>query len=239
MSGHSKWSKVKHQKATTDAVKSRDFTKASRALTVAVKEGGGVTDPDKNFRLRLAVELAKSVNMPKDTIERAIERGNATGGAAFEQLVYEGYGPGGVAYLVEAATDNRQRTGALVKHAFDHAGGSLATPGAVGFQFAKNGVILIKKEGAPFDRVFEAALRANAIDAVEQNDVFEVYTNDRELYSAKTLLEREGFVVEHADVVMKPINVLAPTQEVREQNDRLTEALESLDDVQRVYTNME
>src|SRR3989338_10745888 len=150
MSGHSKWSKVKHQKATTDAVKSRAFTRASRAITVSVKEGGGIADPDKNFRLRLAIEQAKAVNMPKDTIERAIEKGSGAGAAAYENLLYEGYGPGGVAYLVEAATDNHQRTVSEVKHVFDHAGGTLAAPGAVSYQFRRSGVVLVSKIGYTF-----------------------------------------------------------------------------------------
>lgn len=137
MSGHSKWSKVKHQKETTDAVKSQAFTRASRSLTIAVKEGGGVTDPDKNFRLRLAIDQARSVNMPKETIERAIARGLGGGGESVESVIYEGYGPGGVGYLVYAITDNHQRTGAMLKHTFEHSGGSLAAPHAVEYLFER------------------------------------------------------------------------------------------------------
>lgn len=138
MSGHSKWSKVKHQKAFTDAVKSQEFTRASRAITVAVREGGGITDPNKNFKLRLAIELARSVNMPKDTIDRAIERGKDSSSQTQATIVYEAYGPGGVGYLVTTITDNHQRTGSQLKHLFEHAGGSFAAPHALEHLFEKD-----------------------------------------------------------------------------------------------------
>lgn len=239
MSGHSKWSKVKHQKATTDAVKSREFTRASRGITVAVREGGGLTDPDKNFRLRLAIELAKQVNMPKDNIERAIAKGAGGGATAYENLLYEGYGPGGVAYLVEATTDNHQRTAAEVKHTFDHAGGSLATPGAVSFQFQKNGVLLVTKSGILFDAILDRAIGAGADDVIERDDVYEVYTKHTDLFSVKQAFESSSFIVEHASIVMRPLNSVSPVQDVRLKNEALISALESLDDVQNVYTTME
>ncbi|HLD25102.1 MAG TPA: YebC/PmpR family DNA-binding transcriptional regulator [Patescibacteria group bacterium] len=138
MSGHSKWSKVKHQKQTTDAAKAQAFTRASHALAISVKEGGGVTDPNKNSRLRLAIEQARAVNMPKDTIERAIRRASSAQGKDTQHILYEGYGPGGVAYIVETETDNHQRTGAALKHIFEHAGGTLASPGAVEYLFSKD-----------------------------------------------------------------------------------------------------
>jgi len=239
MSGHSKWSKVKHQKATTDAVKSRAFTKASRAITVSVREGGGIADPDKNFRLRLAVEQAKAVNMPKDTIERAIEKGAGSGAAAFENLLYEGYGLGGVAYLVEAATDNHQRTASEVKHVFDHAGGVLATPGAVSYQFKRSGVVLVSKELRTFDMIFEAALSAGADDVIEVDDVFEVYTKAAQLSNVKQQLESKGISIEHTGFIMKADITVKPDPGIRQKNELLVEALESLDDVQNVYTTME
>lgn len=239
MSGHSKWSKVKHQKATTDAVKSRAFTKASRGITVSVREGGGLADPDKNFRLRLAIELAKAVNMPKDTIERAIEKGTGMGAAAYENLVYEGYGPGGVAYLVEAATDNHQRTGAEVKHVFDHAGGVLAAPGAVSYLFRRSGVVLVSKSGKTYDAVFEAALGAGADDVVERDDVFEVFTKSPTLSEVKHHLETSGLLIEHTGFIMRTDVLAAPSLSARRENELLMEALELLDDVQNVYTTME
>lgn len=239
MSGHSKWSKVKHQKATTDAVKSQAFTRASRGLTVAVREGGGITDPDKNFRLRLAIEFAKSVNMPKDTIERAIEKGAGGGMAAFETLVYEGYGPGGVAYLVEAATDNHQRTGSEMKHQFDRAGGSLAAPGAVMYQFGRNGVLLVAKSGQSYDDVLDMAVRVGGDDVIERDDVYEIYTSADMLAKVKKQLESEGVTIEVTELIMRPSVIVNPADNIRAANEALISALESLDDVQKVYTTME
>lgn len=239
MSGHSKWSKVKHQKATTDAVKSQAFTRASRGLTVAVREGGGISDPDKNFHLRLAIEFARGVNMPKDTIERAIEKGVGAGEAAYETLVYEGYGPGGVAYLVEAATDNHQRTGGEMKHQFDRAGGALATPGAVTYQFRRNGVLLVPKSGRTYDDMLDMALRVGGDDVVERDDVYEMYTAGDMLDKVKKQLESLGVTIEVTEFIMRPSVTVSPDDRVREANEALISALESLDDVQKVYTTME
>lgn len=239
MSGHSKWSKVKHQKATTDAVKSRAFTRASRGLTVSVREGGGITDPDKNFHLRLAIELARAVNMPKDTIERAIEKGAGTGAGSFETLLYEGYGPGGVAYVVQAATDNHQRTAAVVKHAFEHADGSLAVPGAVMYQFSRNGVLLIPKEARLLDAMIELALGAGADDVIERDDVFEVYTKHTMLSSVQQQFKISEIAVEHAELIMRPKTFVQPDEGVRQKNEQLIDSLELLDDVQAVFTTME
>lgn len=239
MSGHSKWSKVKHQKAMTDAVKSAAFTRASRAITVAVREGGGITDPQKNFRLRLAIDQARAVNMPKETIERAIERANGSSVTALETVIYEGYGPGGVAYLVEAATDNKQRTSAAIKHQFDRAGGSIAAPGAVGFQFVRCGIILIGKgSGVTLDALVEAAIAAGADDVIERDDVFEVYTKDTALSEVKEQLAAAGLSLEHADLIMKPLQLSHPDDALRRRNEELTEQLESNDDVQKVYSTM-
>lgn len=239
MSGHSKWSKVKHQKATTDAVKSRAFTKASRGITVAVREGGGISDPDKNFRLRLAVEFAKSVNMPKDTIERAIEKGTGAGGVVYENLLYEGYGPGGIACLVEAATDNHQRTASEIKHEFDHAGGSLASPGAVSYQFKKRGLVLVSKASASPDSMLELALSAGADDVVEREDVYEIFTKSAELSQVKRALESAGMTIDHVGFIMQSDSQVSPVESVRQRIEQLVESLEALDDVQNVYTTME
>jgi YebC/PmpR family DNA-binding regulatory protein len=235
MSGHSKWSKVKHQKATTDAVKSREFTRVSRAITVAVKQGGGITDPDKNFRLRLAMDKAREVNMPKDTITRAIEKGSDTH-STLETIVYEGYGPGGVAVLVEAATDNRQRTAAVVKHAFDRSGGALATPGAVQYLFDRIGVLLVQKDQG-FDLVLEAALEAGADDVIERDDVFEIFVSVNQLYSVRLALSKKGLLISQEEVVMKPKTSVQADSTLSEKIDQLIALLESADDVQSVYTN--
>lgn len=239
MSGHSKWSKVKHQKATTDVAKSQAFTKASRALTVAVLEGGGIADPIKNFRLRLAIEKARNVNMPRDTIERAITRAADLGGASFEQVVYEGYGPGGVAILVEAATDNHQRTSANVKHQFDRAGGSLGSPGVVSYLFTRCGVLVVEKNGKSYDSLLDSAITAGADDVVEKADMFEVYTQAHAVARIKDQLVNGGWTVDNWEIIMKPISYIHPEDDVKRKNEILIEELEVLDDIQIVCSNLE
>lgn len=239
MSGHSKWSKVKHQKATTDAVKSRAFTRASRAITVAVHEGGGVADPADNFRLRLAIEKAREVNMPKENIERAIKRAVESGAASYEQLMYEGYGPGGVAVIVDAATDNHQRTAAEVKHAFDRAGGTIATPGAVAYQFRRTGIVVIEKAGKMLDALLGDAVSAGADDVSELSDMFEVYAHADRVASVKEYLETCGWKADNWAIIMKPLTPASVSEEMRVRNDGLVTMLEEIDDVQNVYTNLE
>ncbi len=237
MSGHSKWSKVKHQKATTDAVKSAAFTRASRGITVAVKEGGGITDPEKNFRLRLAIDLARAVNMPKDTIERAIDRAKGSDAGSLDTVTYEGYGPGGVAMLVEAATDNHQRTSAHVKHQFDRFGGSIASPGAVSYQFRRRGVLLIDKPGHTFDEIFEASLSAGADDVQETEDVYEVYTAPSDISAVRDRL-RGVFPVTHTALVMQPTQTVSVPEDTAAKISELIQELESSEDVSTVYSNM-
>lgn len=238
MSGHSKWSKVKHQKATTDAVKSSFFTRASRGITVAVKEGGGIGDPDKNFRLRLAIEFAKSVNMPKENIQRAIDKGKGSDASTLDSVIYEGYGPGGVAMLVMAATDNHQRTSANIKHRFDHAGGSIASPGAVSYQFQKRGLLLVEKMSKSFDEILDAAITAGADDVIEKDDVFEIYTKATDL-SLVTGALTPLFSITHSALIMHPTLLTQVTDEIRQANETLIEALEEDEDVQEVFSNME
>jgi YebC/PmpR family DNA-binding regulatory protein len=238
MSGHSKWSKVKHQKATTDVVKSFAFTKASRAITVAVKEGGGITDPDMNFHLRLAVEKARDVNMPKENIERAIAKAGGEGAAAIEQIMYEGYGPGGVAMLIEATTDNRQRTVSQIKNVLERASGALASPGAVSFQFVRRAVLTVPKQGTTFDVLLSAAIDAGADDVVETTDFFEVYTQDGRLPAVKQSLESSEIPIENMARIMHPTTPMAGDDTLHVKIDDLVAALEELDDVQIVFTNL-
>lgn len=238
MSGHSKWSKVKHQKATTDVVKSFAFTKASRGITVAVREGGGITDPNSNFHLRLAIEKARDVNMPKENIERAIAKASGEGGAAIEQILYEGYGPGGVAILVEAATDNRQRTVSQIKNVLERAGGTLASPGAVSFQFMRRGLLTVPKQGTTYDSLLAAACDAGADDVVETTDLFEVYTTDVHLSHVKQALEAKHIPIEHIARIMHPATPIEGDDKLRAHIDELTGMLEELDDVQTVFTNL-
>lgn len=236
MSGHSKWSKVKHQKATTDVVKGMAFTKAARAITIAVREGGGIGNPAHNFHLRLAMEKAHDVNMPKENIDRAIEKGLGAGSEHIEQIMYEGFGPHGVAIMVEAATDNRQRTVAAVKNVLDRAGGSLGSPGSIDYLFKQCGIVTVPKS-VSFDALFEAAVSGGADDVVETDDLFEVYTSIASLPAVKQKLTEEGIAIDNTEIIMKPTSTVPIGDDKITQLDNLVEQLESLDDVQHVFTN--
>jgi YebC/PmpR family DNA-binding regulatory protein len=235
MSGHSKWSKVKHQKAVTDAVKGRAFTRASRAIAVAVKEGGGITDPEKNFRLRLALEQARAVNMPKETIDRAITRA-ASAAESVEELQYEGYAPGGVALLIEAVTDNRQRTIAVVKNVLEKNGGTIASPGSVAFLFQKSGVVTVPAASAAFSAMEDLAITAGADDVVSAGDMVEFYTQPARTHAVSQAIAAAGFAVDNAQIIMKPVTPVTGGEGERVAH--LISALEELEDVQRVYTNL-
>lgn len=237
MSGHSKWSKVKHQKATTDVVKAREFTKASRGITIAVKEGGGVTNPDDNFRLRLAIEKAKEVNMPKVNIDRAIEKGSGTGSVAIERIMYEGFAPGGVALCIDATTDNKQRTVAEVKNVLERAGGSLGGPGAVSYLFARCGLLAVQKGSQSVDTMYTIAIDTGADDVQEKDTVFELYTTMELLFSTKKKLEERGIMVEGVALVMKPKIFVGGDESTLARVEQLAQDLEDLEDVQAVYTN--
>lgn len=238
MSGHSKWSKVKHQKATTDVVKSTAFTKATHAIMIAVKEGGGVTDPNSNFHLRLAVERARAVNMPKENIERAIAKASGEGASAIEQIMYEGYGPGGVAMIIETATDNRQRTVSQVKNVLERAGGSLAEPGAVVFQFERRGVMTVPKTGLTLDGLLSAGIDAGAEDIIETLDLFEVYTRPTDLFKVKSALEGKGIAIDNAVLIMHPTITVPADGAHQAKIDDVVSELEALEDVHTVYTNI-
>ncbi len=238
MSGHSKWSKVKHQKATTDVVKSAHFTKATHAIMIAVKEGGGVTDPNSNFHLRLAVEKARGVNMPKENIDRAIAKASGEGAAAIEQIMYEGYCPGGVAMMIEAATDNRQRAVSQVKNVLERAGGTLASPGAVAFQFERRGVMTVPKTGLTYDALLSAGIDAGAEDVVETLDLFEVYTRPTDLFKVKTALEGKGIVIDNAVLIMHPTMTIVADEAHRAKIEALVGEMEELEDVHTVFTNL-
>jgi YebC/PmpR family DNA-binding regulatory protein len=238
MSGHSKWSQIKRQKGANDVKRGATFTKVTREIAIAARAGGG--DPDGNFRLRLAVEKARSVNMPADNIKRAIER--ATGASEsdqFEEIVYEGYGPGGVAILVEAATDNRNRTAADVRSRFSKAGGQLAASGAVAWQFEPRGFITVSRSGSDPDDVALAAIDAGAEDVDTETDPLEIYTSPGDLERVRRALEESGARVEHAEnaMIAKQTVDLEPSR--ARQALRLVEELEDLDDVQRVTANFD
>lgn len=238
MSGHSKWSKVKHQKAVIDLARGQAFTKAAHAITVAVREGGGV-DPESNFRLRLAIEKARAVNMPKENIARAIERGQEVGvTGGIEQIIYEGYGPGGVAVMIEATTDNRQRTVAAIKNVFERAGGSLGSPGAVSFLFKRAGVITVPKAKITLDALLAAAIESGADDVIEREDMFEVYTQPESLSRVKQRLEEMGITLDNTELIYQPTTSVAPPAAGRVVIEKLIAVLEDLEDVQAVYSNL-
>ncbi len=238
MSGHSKWSTIKRQKGVNDSKRSAMFTKVAREVAVAARAGGG--DPDANYRLRLAVEKARSINMPADNIKRAIEK--ATGGGdevQYEEIVYEGYGPGGVAMLVEAATDNRNRTAAEVRSIFVKAGGQLAGSGAVAWQFEPRGLVTVPRDGTDPDEVALAAIDAGAVDVDTEADPIEIYTEPGDLERIRKALEEGGVSVEAAETAMLAKQTVSLDADHVRKALRLVELLEDLDDVQRVTANVD
>jgi YebC/PmpR family DNA-binding regulatory protein len=238
MSGHSKWSKVKHQKATTDVVKAAHFTQASRAIMVAVKNGGGITNPDDNFHLRLAIEKARAVNMPKENIERIIDKAKGEGGNAFMAVTYEGYAPHGVAIYIEGATDNGNRTVGFIKTILEHAGGSMASPGAVSYLFERKGVVTIPVDCSSYDSIFSIAVDAGALDVVKTADMYEVYTTATDVSKVKKIFEEKGIVIDAARLVMQPTTTIELSGDKHDIVNEVIERLEDLDDVQEVYSNL-
>jgi YebC/PmpR family DNA-binding regulatory protein len=238
MAGHSKWASIKHKKAATDAKRGKLFTKLARAITVAAREGGG--DPEGNPSLATAIEKAKSYSMPKDNIQRAIDRGTGEGAdaAAIERIVYEGYGPGGAAILVEALSDNRNRTGAEIRHAFDRHGGSLGEPNSVAWIFEKRGVITVGGAGHTEDDLI-IAIDAGAEDVVADGDELRVITEPSDLTAVREVLEAEGIEISSSDVTMEPSNTVEVDESEARRLLRLVEALDDHDDVDEVHANFD
>jgi YebC/PmpR family DNA-binding regulatory protein len=239
MSGHSKWSTIKRQKGANDAKRGALFTKVTREIAVAARQGGG--DPEANYRLRLAIEKARAVNMPADNIKRTIEKATGGGDAEqFEEIVYEGYGPGGVAVLVEAATDNRNRTAADVRSIFTKAGGQLAGSGAVAWQFEPRGLIAIAADGQDPDEVALAAIDAGAEDVdTDDPEAIEVFTTPADLERVRQALEAAGIGIDSAESTMIAKQTVELDSTKARQALRLVEQLEDLDDVQRVTANFD
>jgi YebC/PmpR family DNA-binding regulatory protein len=240
VSGHSKWSTIKHKKGAADARRGKLFSKLSRAIMVAAKEGG--SDPASNLALQNAIEKARSYSMPKDNIERAIAKGagEGTDAASFETVVYEGYGPEGVAVLVEALTDNRNRTASEVRHLFSKHGGNLGATGAVAWQFERRGVVLVDAEGVDEDELVLAAADAGADDVERDGSTFVVSSVPEELTRLREALEAAGFALESAGLQMVPKTTVAIGEEsTAKQVVRLVEGLEENDDVQDVYANFD
>ena len=242
MSGHSKWSTIKRQKGVEDKKRGQLFTKLARAITLAIREGSGVTDPASNFKLRLAMDRAKQSNMPKENMQRAIDRGAGKGseGDQFQQIVYEGYGPEGVALLIETATDNKQRISSQVKHILDRGGGSLGAPGSVSYLFKEQGLIVVSKDSMGEEELFNVAVEAGAIDVETEEDAYEIYTNRDDLHRIKTQLEESHAHIIEADLIHRPTTTVPVSGEQKVQKIiALVEELEELDDVQKVYANVD
>ena len=237
MSGHSKWANIKHKKEKTDAQKAKIFTKIGKEITIAVKEGGG--DPNSNSKLRDLIAKAKSNNVPNDNIERTIKKALGSTGESYEEITYEGYGPAGVAVIVETTTDNRNRTAGEVRSYFSKFHGNLGQTGCVSYLFEDKGVIIVLKENADDeDALMEAALEAGASDFSSDGDVFEIYTEVDDLYAVKEALEDAGYTLESADKDKIPSNYITlEAEEDLKYMNLLIETLENNDDVMNVYHN--
>ncbi len=238
MSGHNKWSTIKHKKGRLDAARGKLFTKLIRELVVSAREGGG--DADGNPRLRAAVLAARGANMPKDTIERAIKRGSGDlDGEQYESVTYEGYGPGGVAFFVEALTTNRNRAVAEVRHAFAKHGGNLGTDGSVAWMFEQKGYLEVPSEGVTFEQVFEAAVEAGAEDVETGDDLYSIYCEFTDMHEVANALQAAGFEVSSLKSVRLPTNTIEVEGDLADSTLRLMDFIDDLDDVQNVYNNAE
>jgi len=240
LSGHSKWSSIKHKKGAADAKRGQLFSKLSKAIIVAAKNGGG--DPTNNLALQNAIEKAKSYSMPRDNIDRAIAKGSGADADAdaFESITYEGYGPEGVAVIVEALTDNKNRTAADVRHLFAKHGGNLGTDGSVSWQFDRRGVVVVPVDGVDEDELFLAAADAGADDIERDGTVFQITSAPEQFGSVRGAVEAAGFTVESAELMLVPKTTVAVDDESKaRQVMRLVDALEENDDVQDVYANFD
>ena len=239
MAGHSHWAQIKHKKAKIDAQRGKLFSKLIREITVATRLGG--PNPEFNPRLRTAIEQAKRANMPMETIERAIKKGSGElEGESYEEVVYEGYAPGGVAVMVLAATDNRNRTSAEIKHTFSKHGGSLGSSGCVSYLFERKGYIEVPAKEISEEEVFEKAVEAGAEDVQSGEEIHQIYTSPEELYDVKENLEKLGVPVEKAQITWIPISTVAVNDpETARKVLKLIDALDDLEDVQQVIANFE
>jgi YebC/PmpR family DNA-binding regulatory protein len=238
MSGHSKWHNIRLRKGAQDAKKSKLLAKFGRAIMAAARDGGG--DPDTNLRLRTIVDKARQSGMPQDNIKRAIQKGTGeTGGAHFEAITYEGYGPAGVAVMVQVLTDNRNRTVGELRSAFTRNGGNLGESNCVAWMFDQKGIIIVPREAADEDTLLEVALEAGAEDMESDDASFEIRTAPLDLEAVRAALEEKGISFESAEVTMVPQNRVTLDEKKAQQTLRMMDALEDLDDVQQVYANFD
>lgn len=247
MSGHSKWHNIKNQKGAADQRRGLEFTKLSNAIIMAVKSSGGNTDPESNFKLRLAIEKAKALNMPKENITRAIEKGKGIESNDLQEIIYEGFGPLGIAVLIEAATDNRQRTVQEIKNLFEKSGGNLGSPGSTSYLFQNLGEIIIKKNlpagrqvGKTTEEMMDQAIDAGASDLEEAGDELIIYTKPEELHSVNEKLKALGFLVVESELIFKPTTTI-PVSDLSEAQKILDfmDQIEDNESVQHVYANFE
>ena len=238
MSGHSKWSTIKRQKGITDAKRGQAFTKVSNAITIAVKQGGGIVDPNSNFKLRLAIDKAREVNMPKDNVDRAIKRAEGKDAGAVEEIQYEGFGPGGTAFLIETVTDNRQRTFSEVRNIVSKNGGNLGEPGSVSYMFDKVGEIVIKKDNSTFDELFAIGLELGVDDVEEEGELVFFYCSPSLLFEMRQKLEEKNIPVENSEIVYKPKSSVELDDTQAQKVLFIVEKLDELDDVQQVFHNL-
>jgi YebC/PmpR family DNA-binding regulatory protein len=238
LSGHSKWSTIKRKKAATDAKRGQIFTKLGKELSLAAREGG--PDPEINFKLRLVMDKAKAANMPKDNIERAVRRGaGLEKGLTLEEITYEGYGPHGVALIIEVVTDNRNRAVADVRRSFNKLGGSLGESGCVAWQFEPKGYLTLDPDGKDQDEIFDITVEWGADDVVFGDDLVEVFTAPDDFRTVREALERRGIELESAEITLVPKTTITLDEKKTFQNMNLISSLEDHDDVQQVYSNLD
>ncbi len=241
MSGHSHWATIRRKKEGNDAKRGQMFTKLAREIVVATREGGG-GDPESNIRLRVVIDKARSLGMPKENIERAIRRGTGEdkSGETFDEITYEGYGPNGVALIIEALTENRNRTVSAVRHILSRQGGSLAESGSVTWQFQRRGIISVPSS-YPFDKLFELAVEAGADDVIEGEgeDAHEVYTDATSMHAVQRALAAKNVPIQDSELSLVPTNTVSLDPRESAQILKLVDALEELDDVRKVYTNLD